>query len=102
MDNVSKEILLKCSGFDWDEGNTHKNWIKHQVTSSECEQIYFNHPLVVQEDIKHSKSEIRYYSLGQTNLGRLLFIAFTIRKSLIRVISARDMTRNERRKYQKL
>ena len=91
MVNGIKKHLDNCIGFDWDEGNTSKNWLKHKVTPSECEQIFFNQPLVVQADLNHSKKETRYYALGQTDLKRTLFIAFTVRNNLIRVISARDM-----------
>jgi len=91
--------LLKCTGFDWDDGNTDKNWIKHKVTPSECEQIFFNQPLVVKDDLEHSLNEERFYALGQTNRKRFLFVAFTVRENLIRVISARDMSRKERRAY---
>ena len=94
-----KISLHGCIGFDWNEANTTKNWLKHKVTPSECEQVFFNQPLVVQGDPKHSGSEKRYFALGQTDLKRSLFIAFTVRNKLIRVISARDMSRKERRVY---
>ena len=96
------DLLAECTGFEWDDGNKDKNWISHQVTASECEEIFFNQPLVVADDTLHSKDESRYYSLGQTNTGRLLFISFTIRKKLIRIISARDMSRKERKVYRSL
>ena len=96
------DLLSECPGFEWDEGNRDKNWISQQVTSSECEESFFNQPLVVADDTLHSKDESRYYSLGQTNTGRLLFISFTIRKKLIRIISARDMSRKERKVYRSL
>jgi hypothetical protein len=99
MDKIYKKILHQCCGFDWDGGNTDKNWFKHKVTLSECEQIFFNHPLVIQDDIIHSKAEQRFYALGQTDSKRFLFIAFTVRNNLIRVISARDMSRKERRVF---
>lgn len=83
-------------GFDWDEGNRDKNWLKHQVTNRECEELFFNLPLMVTDDEKHSQSEKRWYALGKTNNGRQLFISFTVRGNLIRVISARDMSRKER------
>lgn len=86
-------------GFEWDEGNQDKNWFKHQVTNSECEELFFNVPLVVADDQKHSQGEQRYYALGQTNDNRWLFIAFTFRENKIRVISARDMSQNEREIY---
>jgi len=99
MVTLIKKHLYNCTGFDWDEGNTSKNWLKHKVTPSECEQVFFNQPLVVQYDPKHSTKEERYYALGQTDLKRALFIALTVRNNLIRIISARDMNRKERRVY---
>jgi uncharacterized DUF497 family protein len=88
-------------GFDWDEGNNDKNWIKHQVSNSECEEVFFNLPLLLADDTKHSQDEKRYYVLGQTNAKRLLFIAFTVRENRIRVISARNMNSKEERAYVK-
>jgi len=92
-------LLSKCVGFEWDEHNAEKNWQKHRVTPSECEEIFFNRPFVVADDLKHSKKENRFYSLGHTDAGRRLFVAFTVRRSYIRVISARDMNRKERKVY---
>ena len=91
--------LEKCVGFDWDEGNQRKNREKHRVSDAECEEVFFNQPVIARKDHKHSKHESRYFALGQTDVGRFLFVAFTIRNGLIRVISARDMTRREIRKY---
>ena len=95
MDEIYKKVLRQCHGFDWDEANTDKNWFKHKVSPTECEQIFFNHPLVIQDDIKNSDNEKRFYALGKTDMKRFLFIAFTVRTDLIRVISARDMSRKE-------
>lgn len=91
--------ISECTGFEWDEGNSKKNWHLHQVTDAECEEIFFNQPLVIAADERHSKREPRSYALGRTESDRWLFVAFTIRKELIRVISAREMTENEKRKY---
>ncbi len=93
--------LENCAGFDWDEANTHKNWERHQVTPEEAEDVFFGEPLVVRSDVRHSNSEKRYYALGQTAAGRGLFVVFTIRRKLIRVISARDMNRNETETYER-
>jgi uncharacterized protein len=93
-------VLADFDGFDWDEGNRDKNWLRHGVTASECEEVFFNQPLVVASDEKHSEAEARYYVLGQTDAGRRLFLVFTPRGRLIRVISARDMNRNERHQYE--
>ncbi len=91
--------ILSCVGFQWDDGNSEKNWISHQVTKSECEQIFFNQPLVIRNDEKHSIIEKRYYVLGQTDSDRQLYIVCTVRQNLIRVISARDMSKKEREVY---
>ena len=89
--------LAQCTGFDWDEGNRDKNWAQHRVSMAECEQVFFNAPLIVASDEEHSQEERRYYVLGQTNAGRRLFVVVTVRGTLLRVISARDMSRTERR-----
>ncbi len=92
--------LNLIEGFDWDEGNQDKNWRKHRVSMGECEELFFNLPLLLQDDIVHSQAEPRYLVLGQTNAERYLFIAFTIRKTKIRVISVRDMSQKEREYYE--
>jgi len=94
------KILQKCVGFEWDQYNAKKNWEKHKVTPAECEQIFFNRPLIIADDTKHSESERRFYALGKTDLRRRLFIVFTIRNNLIRIISARNMSRKEKRSYE--
>ncbi len=93
--------LRDCTGFQWDEGNATKNWQKHDVSQIECEEVFFNRPLVVRRDRPHSTAEQCYYALGRTDLGRGLFVAFTIRQDKVRVISARDMTPSESQRYEK-
>ena len=94
--------LAKITSFDWDEGNTRKNE-KHSVSMAEAEQVFFNTPLLVLEDVKHSRHELRIHALGKTDNVRLLHITFTLRgaNKMIRVISARDMHRKERSVYEK-
>ena len=90
-------------GFEWDKGNARKNAEKHGVSQAEAERIFFNEPLLVLPDLKHSShNEVRYHALGTTDEHRLLHITFTLRASgtLIRVISARDMHRKERFYYE--
>ena len=94
-----KKFISNCTGFEWDDGNSEKNWILHQVSRNECEQVFFNASIVVGDDIIHSQSEKRWFLLGKTDNNRQLFIVFTIRKNLIRIISARDMNKKERRIY---
>ena len=100
MDSLEK--LSNCTGFDWDAGNIEKIWTKHKTSPFECEQVFFNEPLLASNDVKHSHQEDRYYVLGQTDKKRLLFVVFTIRRDLIRVISARDMSKKERQVYNNL
>jgi uncharacterized DUF497 family protein len=88
-------------GFDWDEGNKQKNWEKHQVNYRECEEVFFNRPLLIGDDTKHSPLEQRYYVLGQTDVGRTLFLVFTIRNNKVRIISARDQSKKERAIYER-
>ncbi|MDP2630500.1 MAG: BrnT family toxin [Candidatus Uhrbacteria bacterium] len=87
-------------GFDWDTANREKNWLKHKVAWAESEQAFFNEPLLIDPDINHSSQEKRFHALGRTNDGRLLFISFTIRANSIRIISARPMSRLERKTYE--
>lgn len=94
------DILLRCTGFEWEESNAGKIWRKHHLLHSECEETFFNRPLVVADDVKHSGEESRYYALGHTDAGKSLFVVFTIRRNLIRVISARLMNRKEGKVYQ--
>ena len=92
--------LTNITGFQWDDGNARKNE-KHGVSTAESEQVFFNAPLLMLEDAKHSVSEPRFHALGKTDDGRLLHITFTLREDgeKIRVISARDMHRKEREIY---
>ena len=98
---AATDPLENCTGFDWDESNISKNWERHRVTPEDAEDVFFQEPLVVHGDVRHSKGERGYYVLGQTGAGRRLFVAFTLRRNLIRVISARDMNRNETGVYER-
>jgi uncharacterized protein len=93
-------LIQESSGFDWGESNLIKNWDKHKIAYWECEEMFFNKPLIVQEDADHSQTEKRYYALGKTDSNRRLFVAFTMRETLIRPISCRDMTRKEKALYE--
>ena len=89
-------------GFDWDAGNTRKNTDKHGVSQVESEQVFFNPPVLVVPDLKHSETEPRFHLLGKTNADRKLHITFTLRYGgkKIRIISAREMNRKERQIYE--
>lgn len=93
--------LADITGFDWDSGNERKNE-KHGVSMAQAEQVFFNAPLLLLSDAKHSQQEPRYHALGRSDEGRLLHLTFALRGAacLIRVISARDMHRKERAFYE--
>ena len=93
------EYLPDLTGFQWDAGNSEKNWLAHDVSLAETEQVFFNRPILVASDPAHSKTEARYFILGRTNAGRRLAMVFTIRGTLLRPIMARDMSRAERKLY---
>jgi uncharacterized DUF497 family protein len=94
-----RDPLRQCVGFEWDAGNSEKNWLGHRVSRGEAEEVFFNQPLIVADDDAHAEGEPRWYALGKSNASRLLFVVFTIRGALIRVISVRNMTTNEREVY---
>lgn len=93
--------LDRIDGFHWDEGNTRKSFDKHGVSWAETEETFLNEPLLIVEDIGHSQSELRFHALGVTKVKRRLHVTFTLREgnTKIRVISARDMSRKERNRY---
>lgn len=95
---MGKEFIHSV-GFQWDQGNIDKSLIKHDVENWECEQVFFNRPLLVLDDPKHSISEKRWAAFGKTDADRLLIVIFTKRDNLIRVISAREMNKKERKFY---
>jgi uncharacterized DUF497 family protein len=90
----------KFEGFQWDKGNIDKNSRKHGVTNLESEQIFFNEPLIVTSDTIHSTGEEkRFYALGRTDNEKYLTVVFTLRENLIRIISARIMSKKEKEIY---
>lgn len=98
--NENGRILEEVSGFEWDAGNKEKSLAKHEVGNEECEEAFFDYNKEVQKDILHSVNEKRYILIGQTKQNRLLYIVFTIRKDKVRVISARDINKKEKKLYE--
>lgn len=92
--------LSKLDGFDWNKGNL-DHIKKHNVSYRECEESFLGKPLILNEDETHSQNEERFRVYGQTNKKRLMFMIFTIRNNKIRVISARNQNRKERKEFHK-
>jgi uncharacterized DUF497 family protein len=92
----------RVAGFEWDAGNARKSVDKHGVSQAEAEEAFFNAPLLVLRDDRHSGAEVRFHALGHTDKTRRLHITFTLRRgdTLIRVISVRDMSAKERIAYE--
>ncbi|NWF55777.1 MAG: BrnT family toxin [Syntrophaceae bacterium] len=95
-----KDEIELIEGFQWDDGNVDKNRVLHNVKNWECEQIFFNVPLLIIAEKKHFTVEKRWASFGHTDKGRFRALAFTKRESLIRVISAMDLSRKKRKFYE--
>lgn len=98
--NVGLKAVSESESFEWDQGNVEKSEAKHQVSCEEAEQVFMNRPLFLVDDPKHSQTETRIKAFGRTDEGRLLTVSFTMRNRKIRVISARNMSRKERKAYE--
>lgn len=90
----------KITGFEWDKGNIDKSYQKHGITPNEAEGVFLDEDILLLEDIKHSKQEERFEAIGKIIKGDVLFLVFTVRKSKIRIISARKANKKERRQYE--
>ncbi|MCX6789365.1 MAG: BrnT family toxin [Candidatus Gribaldobacteria bacterium] len=93
----SKKIIQ----FDWDRGNSDKNWQSHKVSDGECEEVFFDPGKKILKDVSHSLGEERFILLGRTTASRILFIVFTVRNNKVRIISARDLNKKEKNLYEK-
>lgn len=94
-----EDLAPGLEGFEWDAGNSDKNWLRHEVRQAEAEQALLNAPLVMTLSLKSSTAEPRFVALGRTDAGRQLTIVFTVRGTRVRVISARNMSKAERKVY---
>jgi len=96
------KILPEPVEFEWNKGNVEKNLIKHRVTNKETEEIFKNKDIFIFKDEKHSQKEERYGLFGKIDSGRLLSVVFTLRNNKVRIITVRDMSRKERKAYEKI
>jgi len=102
VSELLEDLVTRLAGFEWDAGNSDKSWLRHEVSQAEAEQALLNIPLVVSATIRHQGAEPRFIAMGQTDVERLLTVVFTVRGTLVRVISARVMSKAERRVYGQL
>lgn len=94
------KVLREPMEFDWDQGNRSKNFLRHRVSDTECEEVFFDHRKCILKDTPHSDTEERYLIIGKTKYQRLLFVVFTMRRHKIRIVSARDLNKKERYLYE--
>lgn len=93
------KFFENINGFEWDAGNKDKNLIKHKVANEECEEIFFDPGKKILKDVLHSDKEARYILIGATKDQRIILTIFTIRNHKLRIISARDANRKEKKLY---
>src|SRR5437773_10810203 len=92
-------LIEALEGFEWDAGNSEKNWKRHQVTQAECEQIFANLPLLVSVATQTGSREPRYFALWRTDSVRELAVVFTARGKRARVSAGRPKTRRHRKEH---
>ena len=93
--------LKKIVGFEWDEWNIGKSYKKHGIRPKETEEIFLDKDVQIETDIKHQEQEERYVAIGKTFEDKILFVVFTLRSNVIRIISGRRANKKERRLYEK-
>lgn len=86
--------------YEWDERKAASNENKHGVSFDEAASVFLDSLAVSGADPDHSADEFRYITFGMSSLGRLLAVCHTYRDDSIRIISARRVTRAERKLYE--
>ena len=86
--------------FDWDEDKAMSNLAKHQVSFDEATSVFDDPLFLTFADPGHSIQEQRFIIMGESAKGRLLVVAYTDRANIMRLISARPVTRKERKAYE--
>ena len=93
-------LVLNARGFQWDSGNSEKNAARHGVYREEVEAI-FSRSFLLAGRIVYDGPECRWMVLGLSAQNRKLALVFTVRADLIRPISCRPMSKQERARYEK-
>jgi len=78
---------MTLATFDWDEKKNHENWQKHNVSFEVAQHAFSDPHRIIAEDVKHSRTEKRYYCFGKVG-GGIMTVRFTWRKSVIRIIGS--------------
>jgi uncharacterized DUF497 family protein len=86
--------------FEWDPQKAARNLQRHGVSFAEAATVFADPLSVTVADPDHSTAEDRFLIVGQSYRGRLLIVSFAERGNRIRIISARELTRAERKAYE--
>jgi hypothetical protein len=86
--------------FEWDIDKATSNLDKHGVSFAEAMTVFGDPLEVAIPDPDHSEEEFRFVSIGRSEQGRLLVVAYTEREARIRLINAREAAPKERRNYE--
>ena len=86
--------------FEWDPDKARSNQRKHQVTFEEAATVFADMLSITVTDPDHSVNEERFITVGLSQSHRLLVVAHTERNGRIRIISARELTKTEKRAYE--
>jgi uncharacterized DUF497 family protein len=86
--------------FEWNPEKAKANFRKHRVSFAEAATVFGDPLSITIYDPDHSKSEDRYLTVGKTERGRAVVVAHTDRSNRTRIVSARELTRAERKDYE--
>lgn len=88
--------------FEWDENKNQINKAKHNVDFEEAETVFYDEDALLEYDEAHSDEEDRFRLLGRSEEGNILLVVHCIReRDVIRIISARHATNNEKKNYER-
>lgn len=85
--------------FDWDPAKAASNLLKHHVSFEEARTVFDDQHAVYELDLEHSVGEERFRATGESGSGRLIVVTYIEDGHETRLISAREPTRRERRRY---
>lgn len=96
-------MIHEDSDFIWDEGNI-DHIARHQLNPFEVEDVFFGRVIAAPayNQITFYGKEKRHALIGQSYTGRILYIVYSQRAHKIRVVTARDATKTEKKRYRRV
>jgi hypothetical protein len=93
-------IEIMTTNFEWDKDKAKINLRKHDISFNEAKTVFEDPYSLTLDDPTHSILEDRFLTIGYSSQNRLLLVVHTERQGHIRIISARRVTKHERRIYE--